>query len=68
MAVSVYYTCIYMHGTSAPFRKEGCHLCYIHIYDVGVGVSLASVLVLTGLLIPQYTGTLLKQSPYANFF
>ena len=31
-----------------PFVKKGCNLCYIHIYGVGVGVSLASVLIVLG--------------------
>lgn len=45
MEVDVYYTCIYARHEVRPFVKKGCTLCYIHIYDVGVGVSLASVLV-----------------------
>ena len=37
MAVSVYYTCIYARQKCA--LSKGCNFCYIHIYDVGVGVS-----------------------------
>ena len=29
---------VYLHGTSAPFRKEGCTLCYMYIYSFGVGI------------------------------
>lgn len=38
MVVDVYYTCIYARHKCALSYLEGCVLCYIHIYYVGVGV------------------------------
>lgn len=43
MGVDVYYTCIYARHKCALSSRRGA--TYANIYDVGVGVSLASVLV-----------------------
>lgn len=45
-------TCVYARHKCALSSRRGCALCYIHIYDVGVGGPLASVLAIMGSLIP----------------
>ena len=49
MAVDAYYNVYIYTAQVRPFVSEGCALCYIHIYYVGVGgCPLASVLVVIG--------------------
>ena len=55
MAVDAYYNVYIYTAQVRPFVLEGCALCYIHICNVGVGVSSCFLffgLVFHGLRIP----------------